>query len=362
MPQSKRLWLGLSIGLLALLGGFFKHETKSMLMATFIQSRLFSNVYFGWALLANGMSGDRPHLNVHIGYFNNLQMKTIWLSRYFSQDQFLFKDWESRVHRQILDTVTEQYKQLNLTEASITTQVPTFQWGEIDKDTFLRDYVQRGFPVIIKGFPSKAAKVWSSQYFASTYGSHKIEAINTSAIVSVQTTLADFIRNTENGEPLYVRSLSDIFDKHKELIDDVGFHTFDDYMSGNYMTSQIFMSNSLKKGSGTSYHCANFNNLFFQINGRKKWTFVDPQHEAMMYPMFNAKMMDVASFLTTVVLAQPEVMEKYYPLYKLAPKMEAILEPGDILMNPPWNWHMVILIFNHSTVIWIIFFLPPFFS
>ena len=341
MPQSKKIWLGLSI-LLALLGGFFKHETKSMLMATFIQLRLFSNVYFGWALLANGMSGDRPHLNVHIGYFNNLQMKTIWLSRYFSQDQFLFKDWESRVHLQILDTVTEQYKELNLTEASLTTQVPTFQWGDIDRDTFLRDYVQRGFPVIIKGFPSKAAKVWSSQYFASTYGSHKIEAINTSAIVSVQTTLADFIRNTENGEPLYVRSLSDIFDKHKELIDDVGFHTFDDYMSGNYMTSQIFMSNSQKKGSGTSYHCANFNNLFFQINGRKKWTFVDPQHEAMMYPMFNAKMMDVASFLTTVVLAQPEVMEKYYPLYKLAPKMEAILEPGDILMNPPWNWHMVV--------------------
>jgi ribosomal protein L16 Arg81 hydroxylase len=112
-------------------------------------------------------------------------------------------------------------------------------------------------------------------------------------------------------------------------------------MAGTYMTSQIFMSNNLKKGSGTSYHCANFNNLFFQIVGRKKWTFVDPQYESMMYPMFNAKSMDVASFITMVALSQPDLMEKYYPLYKLAPKMEATLEPGDVLMNPPWNWHMV---------------------
>ena len=50
--------------------------------------------------------------------------------------------------------------------------------------------------------------------------------------------------------------------------------------------------------------------------------------------MFNAKSMDVASFVTTVALANETIMESHYPLYKLIPKHVAILEPGDVLMNP----------------------------
>ena len=141
-------------------------------------------------------------------------------------------------------------------------------------------------------------------------------------------------------DSLYIRSLSDIFDKHKELVDDVGFLDFKGYMKGNYMTSQIFIGAS-RKGSGTSYHCANFNNLFFQIEGRKRWTFVDPQYSFLMYPMFNSKAMDVASFLTMIALADRKMMEDHFPLYKFAPKATAILEPGDVLMNPQFNWHMI---------------------
>lgn len=36
-----------------------------------------------------------------------------------------------------------------------------------------------------------------------------------------------------------------------------------------------------------------------------------------MYPMFNEKSMDVASFLSTIILKSPEDMEKYFPLYKV---------------------------------------------
>jgi hypothetical protein len=339
------------IGILAYIIANFKSEIKCGLLTTAIQLTFFAKIYFGGALFMEGISGDKPALNINLGYWNDLQMKSIWLSRFFLQDQFLFKSWEQRVHGDILNKITEQYKQLNLTVNSITTQLPTFQWGNIDRETFVREYVAKGAPVVIKGFPSKASKIWSADYFASNYGDHRIDVINTSSVVSVSSTLSEFVRQTQLGEPLYLRSLSDIFDKHKELIEDVGFHTFDDYMEGTYMTSQIFMNNNLKVGSGTSYHCANFNNLFFQIVGRKKWTFVDPQYEALMYPMFNAKVMDVASFVTTIALAQPDMMEKYFPLYKLAPKMVVTLEPGDVLMNPPWNWHMVTYIYIYIYIL-----------
>lgn len=336
----------------------FKSEFKCAVIATTVQFSLYANAYFGASLFFDGLSGDPPPLPLDIGYWNNLKLKGIWLSRYFLKDQFLWKTEEETIHRNIIERVATQYKRLNLNESSIISQVPTFKWSDIDKETFFKEYVQKGAPVIIKGFPSKAAKVWSPDYFAANYGDHKIDVINTSAVQSISSTMSDFVRLSAAGEPLYLRSLSDIFDKHPELVDDVGFHTFDDYMRGQYMTSQIFMGNG-KVGSGTSYHCANFNNLFFQIAGRKKWTFVDPHYEAFMYPMFNALSMDVASFVTTVALAQPEVMAKYFPLYALAPKLTAVLEPGDVLMNPPWNWHMVENVDSSSIGVATRWFLPP---
>lgn len=100
----------------------------------------------------------------------------------------------------------------------------------------------------------------------------------------------------------------------QELVDDVGYKDFSKHVNTQLITAQIFMG--MSRGSGTSYHCANFNNLFFQINGRKKWTFVSPRYNALMYPMFNEKSMDVASFLTVIALSSQDIMDTYFPLYK----------------------------------------------
>jgi hypothetical protein len=50
-----------------------------------------------------------------------------------------------------------------------------------------------------------------------------------------------------------------------------------------YLFSQIFMS--VHEATGALYHAANFNNLFYMIQGKKKWTFVDPSNSFLMYPM-----------------------------------------------------------------------------
>lgn len=43
----------------------------------------------------------------------------------------------------------------------------------------------------------------------------------------------------------------------------LGHRKFDDYMKARFITAQIFAG--MTSTSGTSYHCANFNNLFFQV-------------------------------------------------------------------------------------------------
>lgn len=53
------------------------------------------------------------------------------------------------------------------------------------------------------------------------------------------------------------------FSCHQELNDQLGHRNFDSYIKARFITAQIFMG--MTSTSGTSYHCANFNNLFFQV-------------------------------------------------------------------------------------------------
>ena len=109
-----------------------------------------------------------------------------------------------------------------------------------------------------------------------------------------------------------------------------------------YLFSQMFLG--VYPTLGAQFHCANFNNLFFMIHGRKKWTFVDSSNAWFVYPMFNHLMRFVASAVTWEATHHPnkdEIIAKRIPLFRYAPKYEFTLEPGDLLLNPAWNWHMV---------------------
>lgn len=342
------------------LANFKRNETKAAIKATVIQTNLFANNYFGASLLAAGFSEDTPEWSLDIGYLNEMQMKIIYLSRYLFRDQFLFQSWEHDVHSTIANRLGAQYEKNGWDESTLTTAVPTVEWDSISTnvDKFFNDFVKPGKVVVVRHVPSKAVTTWSTDYFAAQYGDHLVDVINTSSVRPVPSMkLADFV-SASKSESLYLRSLSDIFDVHEELLDDVGHRNFDDHLKGQYMTAQIFMG-SKKPGSGTSYHCANFNNLFFMVQGRKKWTFVDPNYEVLMYPMFNAKAMDVASFVTTVALANATMMKEHFPLYSLAPKTTITLEPGDVLFNPPWNWHMVENVDSESIGVATRWFLAP---
>lgn len=315
-----------------------KTNIKAALTTCYIQLSLLTNVFFGGALLADGFSGDGPPVKIDIGYHNNLQLKFIWLTRFFVQDQFLFVDWEKYVFGDIESRLRSQYERENY--PSLDLKIDTINWDDIDHVQFLDYYVRRGVPVVIKNFKNEATGKWSAEYFAKTYPNHNCEVINTSSVTAQRETIADFFAKSSQGAPLYLRSLSNIFDVDPKLIDEVGLHAFDKYMEGPHMTSQIFM-NTGRKNTGTSYHCANYNNVFFMVKGRKRWTFVDPNYTPLLYPMYNAKSMDMASFVTTVALANETMMDTYFPLYKLIPKITVVLEPGDVLMNPQFNWHMV---------------------
>lgn len=154
-------------------------ELKSALITTFIQTSLFANNWFGLALFNRGLSLDPPPLDINIGYANELQLKFIWLSRWFIEDQFLFSNYEKKIHDSIYHNLITQYEQNNWTEKDLITSIPTFDFKDITSDEFLKEYVQKGIPVVIKNFQNKAYNLWSTEYFHNKYGNHVIEVQRT---------------------------------------------------------------------------------------------------------------------------------------------------------------------------------------
>jgi ectoine hydroxylase-related dioxygenase (phytanoyl-CoA dioxygenase family) len=100
-----------------------------------------------------------------------------------------------------------------------------------------------------------------------------------------------------------------------------------------HLTSlQLFLGRS---ETGTPFHCANVWNVFVMIEGAKKWTLVDPRYSYFMYPRISQNMTYVASYNTDYHLRPSD----QYPLFRSCPTIEVVLEPGDVLLNPPWWWH-----------------------
>jgi len=334
--------------LIAILAVYFKTELYAAAVACTIQISLYANNYFFLSLFFNGFTPENSHFpSLNMGNHNILTMKWIYVFRYMFKDQFFMS---SLADETLTDIETRLHKQFNDNGWNISTfsevPVPTIQWGDISPEEFHSNYVVPGVPVILKNVPTSARELWSPEFFASNYGEHEIDVVNTITQSVLRMNMSRYVdahrsdTDPERGtDTWYIRALSDIFDAYPELSEQVNPQQFGEYLKSRFITSQIFMG--MVQSSGTSYHCANFNNLFFQIQGRKKWTFVSPQYNALMYPMFNEKSMDVASFVTTVALGSDDIMKSHFPLYQYAPKMTAVLEPGDVLMNPPWQWHMI---------------------
>ena len=100
-------------------------------------------------------------------------------------------------------------------------------------------------------------------------------------------------------------------------------------------------------GTGTGFHCANGFNWFYMIEGSKKWTFVDPRWTVLTFPALNRG----ALYQSCAVTDPNTVLDKYKPLWRVCPRYAAIVEPGDVLLNPPWWWHCIENLTKDSTAV-----------
>jgi hypothetical protein len=200
-----------------------------------------------------------------------------------------------------------------------------------DPEQFYLKYVKVPRPVVIKNFPLNKEK-WSLEYFAKVFENYPVLVTNLTTQEHREQKFGEFAESDENT---YIHTNESLWYGDPTLEASLPFGPFGKILKRNLMTAHLFVGK--KKTSLTPFHCANNYNVFFQLKGRKQWTFVNPEYTYLMYPLSSR----FRAYYAAGVPSLEGCDNERFPLFKYCPKYRADLEEGDLLINPPLWWHSV---------------------
>lgn len=106
---------------------------------------------------------------------------------------------------------------------------------------------------------------------------------------------------------------------------------------GCVISKQLFIQS---QRSHTLWHTEPGYNYFVAIAGEKNWRVTSPYYSSGLYSVIK----DNSTYHVSRVdgrEANDVIARRGFPLYKYMPKYKARVSAGDILVMPPWWWHMV---------------------
>jgi hypothetical protein len=199
--------------------------------------------------------------------------------------------------------------------------------------------VKKPVPFVIKGFNLKCFSNMKIDKLMETAGNNKVYMSPNSNNKCQDHTFVELKAIYKNY--CYVANSTNLFTKYPDLLPDSDMDLIKDVIDG-YMkndTKQLFVG--IEKGSGTALHMAYTNNFFLMIQGRKKWTFFNPNQLALLYPRFQEKGIYMASETRFLNAETDRGIFERFPLIQYAERYECVLEETDILYNPSSWFHSV---------------------
>jgi Cupin-like domain len=220
-------------------------------------------------------------------------------------------------------------------------------------DQFRREYFLTGKPVVLEGIASEwpAVKKWTFEYLLERCGQDDIDVLDGHNWKVQSTPGADAVDASERGMKMkdllsgarsgsaWYGSFMELLHKYDDMRGDIDWTFVRDYGSTSMrlpwqrnILAKMYVGGPL---TSTSFHCAPVMNLYLQAYGRKRWVLVAPKFTPFMYPALSKGL----NWQSRVDFRDPNYEES--PLYRYVDRYETVLEPGDVLWNPPWVWHGV---------------------
>lgn len=144
-------------------------------------------------------------------------------------------------------------------------------------------------------------------------------------------TIKDALNVSNPTERLYISGEARIFQKHPELEEMIKSPFIDSISPGIPVFTQIFLGYG---NMGSDVHSAIGCNMFRQIVGRKKWWLIPVSQTPYVYPSLNPN-----GFSAHTLTKIGKGNEESSLWLKKLERYTVTLNPGDVLLNPPWFWH-----------------------
>ena len=256
-----------------------------------------------------------------------------------------------RLRRWNLGRLLAKFDRQHGPEGPAPEAVPIHQ--SLSPEEFARAYRRPGRPVVIRGFAADfpAVSRWSPEFFRRRYrdlpvlavdGAHREKIDPESGSAEFRTeemTVGEQVDRMLAGATDYVSFFGDVFSHDPTLCADIPIAELDPLLARNRFSARplfkLFMGGD---GTSTTWHCAELQNLFVQIHGRKDWVLAPPASTPCLDPRITGWGQQYCHSM--IDFRNPDLAR--FPLYRHAKLFHTTLEPGDVLYIPPFWWHYVV--------------------
>lgn len=270
-----------------------------------------------------------------IPFSYRIQFNSLWLLEFFLGIGEL-KEWFRKRKESVNKKIVAHLKTLPKGQRW-TPQV----FENLDPETFLKEVLPKGRPVILRGLAKNwpCCKKWTPDYFSERFRNYPLIVTNVHSDRGgdiFEISMEKYVETIKTSSNHYAR-FSKLMHDHPELKDDFDMKELMSYKHKTdfWVATQFFMG---PPSTFTHIHCAFINNLFVQAHGRKKWLIFTPHYNPVFMPPVDRAPTFRSDQQYERVPADPSVFDHmdYY---------DFIVEPGDVLYNPPFHWHYVT---NHT--------------
>lgn len=206
------------------------------------------------------------------------------------------------------------------------TELPRVDFRSISADDFFATYVRQSHPVVIENIGHDPA-MYQLEALVERYGNDLVPMMSIATGENHEGPLRELLDGRH-----YLANSDRLFVNHPELAENLRSGVLERYTRLTRISSQLFISSN---GAGSPSHFGKIANTFYQLEGRKRWSLVDPAFLYLVYPLL------LPGDAVTALHWQDESDHDRCPLFRYCPRYETVLSPGDVLWNPYYWFHSV---------------------
>ena len=222
--------------------------------------------------------------------------------------------------------------------------LPVERVRDISPEEFRARYLSRGMPVVLEGAAAEwpLMRRWGFDAFRERFGHERVKLVQRKGLsdddfvdereFSEEIVFGEFLDQALHGGRKYMR-FSPLLERFPQLLDDFDQRFFRE-MTGNGLgiTYQLFIGGA---GTFTPLHNAMTSFLFVNVCGVKRWSLIPCRYLSVLDPAADGFGYNHSGAEGDLSNADE------FPGLESIDRLEAVMQPGDVLFNPSWMWHSV---------------------